>query len=309
MKARFLPAAELEFIKELAYYSKVRPGSGAKFEAAVEAATQMAMRHPNGGAPSFKTTRSFRVKGFPFSLVYRASESEILIVAIAPHSKAPNYWAVRVSSPGESHPQALSEPYVRLSPHTAPSVQPSRHPGDFALRPWLLPRRVGRAGLKLDHQRPFGPVPLQNLQPYYERFCPRAPHRYFGSRSFRHLSFSLRIGTTGSPVPHRSLIRVLAASMPGAGGALSRPIDGRPHLIPETSLFPGFDTVEVISTRHQRFTCVQLLEPHLTRSLPRLFHRRSPPGHCLPSSSWRFEGCSCAPPPGGPPPSSTKHRT
>jgi hypothetical protein len=31
----------------------------------------------------------------------------------------------KVSRPGESHPQALSEPYVRLSPHTAPIMQPS----------------------------------------------------------------------------------------------------------------------------------------------------------------------------------------
>ena len=28
------------------------------------------------------------------------------------------------SSPGEFHPEALTEPYVKLSPHTAPTVQP-----------------------------------------------------------------------------------------------------------------------------------------------------------------------------------------
>ena len=98
MKARFLPAAELEFIKELAYYSKARPGSAAKFESSVEAATQMALRHPHGGAPSYSETRAFRVKGFPFSLIYRSSEQEILVVAIAPHSKKPNYWASRVDA-------------------------------------------------------------------------------------------------------------------------------------------------------------------------------------------------------------------
>jgi hypothetical protein len=38
-----------------------------------------------------------------------------------------------VSSPGEFHPQALSEPYVRLSPHTAPSVQSPRPLDDLAL--------------------------------------------------------------------------------------------------------------------------------------------------------------------------------
>ena len=96
MKLKFLPAAELELIKEVTYYSKGRTGSATKFEASVEAATQMAMRHPQGGAPSYKETRAFRVKGFPFSLVYRASPDEILIVAIAPHSKKPQYWASRV---------------------------------------------------------------------------------------------------------------------------------------------------------------------------------------------------------------------
>ena len=98
MKVRFLPAAELEFIKELVYYSKARPGAAAKFEASVEAATQMALRHPHGGAPSYEETRVFRVKGFPFSLVYRTSEHEVLVVAIAPHSKKPNYWASRVDA-------------------------------------------------------------------------------------------------------------------------------------------------------------------------------------------------------------------
>jgi hypothetical protein len=36
---------------------------------------------------------------------------------------APTAGLPQVSSPGESHPQALPEPYVRLSPHTAPINQ------------------------------------------------------------------------------------------------------------------------------------------------------------------------------------------
>jgi toxin ParE1/3/4 len=98
MRVRFLPAAEIEFLRELAYYAKARPGSAAKFETSVEAATKMAARHPQGGAPSYTATRTFRVKGFPFSLVYRASEKEVLVVAIAPHGKKPGYWASRVDT-------------------------------------------------------------------------------------------------------------------------------------------------------------------------------------------------------------------
>ena len=98
MKARFLPAAELELLKELTYYAKARRGAAERFRASVEAAAQLAVRYPEGGAPSYAETRALRVKGFPFSLVYRASEQEILVVAIAPHSKQPNYWAARVDT-------------------------------------------------------------------------------------------------------------------------------------------------------------------------------------------------------------------
>ncbi len=35
---------------------------------------------------------------------------------------------IAVSSPGESHPEALSEPYLNLSAHTAPAVEPRRTP-------------------------------------------------------------------------------------------------------------------------------------------------------------------------------------
>jgi len=42
-----------------------------------------------------------------------------------------------VSRPGESRPRALAEPYVRLSPHTAPIVQP---------RPWSRAQWANRRG-------------------------------------------------------------------------------------------------------------------------------------------------------------------
>lgn len=94
--ARFLPSAELEFLKEVAYYSKTRAGAGLRFQLAVQAAVMRAVRHPLGGAPSYMETRSILVKGFPFSVVYRASEAEVIVVAIAPHRKRPHYWASRV---------------------------------------------------------------------------------------------------------------------------------------------------------------------------------------------------------------------
>jgi toxin ParE1/3/4 len=96
IKVRFLPAAEIELLKEVAYYSQARTGTGIRFQAAIEAAVSRAATHPLGGAPSFKETRSLLVKGFPFSVVYRTSQQELLVIAIAPHRKRPQYWATRV---------------------------------------------------------------------------------------------------------------------------------------------------------------------------------------------------------------------
>lgn len=96
IKVRFLPEAELELLKEVTYYSKGGSGTGVRFQVAVEAAALRAAAHPLGGAPSFSETRSMLVKGFPFSVVYRPSNREVLVVAVAPHRRQPGYWASRI---------------------------------------------------------------------------------------------------------------------------------------------------------------------------------------------------------------------
>jgi len=93
---RFLPAAEAELLHEVEYYSNARAGTGIRFQAAVEASVERAARHPLGGAPSPKGTRSVLVKGFPFSIVYRVSDVELLVVAVAPHRQRPGYWLPRI---------------------------------------------------------------------------------------------------------------------------------------------------------------------------------------------------------------------
>jgi plasmid stabilization system protein ParE len=93
---RFLPEAEAELLHEVEYFSAARSGAGIRFQAAVEASLERALRHPLGGAPSPSATRSVLVKGFPFSVVYRASVAEFLVVAIAPHKRRPGYWLPRL---------------------------------------------------------------------------------------------------------------------------------------------------------------------------------------------------------------------
>lgn len=96
IKFRFLPDAEVELLKEVAYFSAAETGLGVKFQHAVEAAVNMAVANPAGGAPSIGGTRRRLVKGFPFSVVYRASGTEILVVAVVHHRRRPDYWVNRI---------------------------------------------------------------------------------------------------------------------------------------------------------------------------------------------------------------------
>ena len=116
-----------------------------------------------------------------------------------------------------------------------------------------------------EQRSPFGPVPLQNLHPYYELLRPCAPHRYSDPCGFSRLDASFYIGATGSHVPYKSLIRLRAAYMPDAARAAFRPT---PELIPEARRTSGFDITSGISTRHQRFAFVRLSGPYLTGSRP-----------------------------------------
>lgn len=96
IKPRFLPEAEAEFLREVTYYSAAGAGTGIKFQRAVEGAVRMAVANPGGGAPAQHGTRRRLIKGFPFSLVYRPSDVEILIVALAHHRRKPGYWLGRI---------------------------------------------------------------------------------------------------------------------------------------------------------------------------------------------------------------------
>src|SRR5215470_9293383 len=80
-----------------------------------------------------------------------------------------------------------------------------------------------------------------------------------------HLSFSLGIGPTGSHVPCTSQTQSHAAFMPDAVRAAIRPA---PRLVPGQRHLPGFDIIDTLSTRHQRFAFARFSEPHLTGSCP-----------------------------------------
>ena len=135
---------------------------------------------------------------------------------------------------------------MNLSAHPAPSIQP--YSNGFALVTRLLPSLVGRL--------PRRDTATPSVQSHCRTFTPTtgcsAPVPRIGTLALAgtsRLSFSLGIGTTGSRVPQQSLIRVHAASKPGAaraglqGSARTHP---RGHYLPLVST-PSCEFRHVIS--------------------------------------------------------------
>ena len=91
-KLRFDSAARAELLHEVRFYAATRPGTGIRFQSAVQAALVRIKRNPATGRADESGCRRMRVKGFPFSLVYRAEQDEIVIYAVRPDAKDPGYW-------------------------------------------------------------------------------------------------------------------------------------------------------------------------------------------------------------------------
>ena len=81
------------------------------------------------------------------------------IIAVIQGEEVGHLITELVSSPGESHPKALAEPYVNVSAHTAPIIQPKNR---LCLNHELLPFRV-------DPQARLNDV-APSLHVHYKRF-------------------------------------------------------------------------------------------------------------------------------------------
>lgn len=95
-KLRFDAVARGELLHETRFYGATRPGTGVKFQSAVQSTLNLIKRSPAAGKPDEAGCRRMRVKGLPFSLVYREEPHEVVIYAVRPDAKDPGYWLQRV---------------------------------------------------------------------------------------------------------------------------------------------------------------------------------------------------------------------
>jgi len=91
------PAALDEFVEAIGYYQAQRPGLGDKFEAAVSSQIRFLLETPHAGhMVGTRGLRRFRVRGFPYNIIYRPIDEVLLIVAVAHQKRQPNYWHYRL---------------------------------------------------------------------------------------------------------------------------------------------------------------------------------------------------------------------
>jgi len=101
--------------------------------------------------------------------------------------------------------------------------------------------------------QPLRSARITKPQRYYELLRPCVPHRYSRSHDSNHLNFFLRIGTTGSHVPQKSLKLRHATSTPDTTQPVDRlPLDSSRTTIQDPVLmspFNFFDASAVVRLR------------------------------------------------------------
>ena len=97
---RILEAAAEEAAEAAAWYERQRPGLGIDFSRAVDAALDLLEDELIPLAPVVRSAgrqgiKRFILKRFPYDVVVLESGNEILVVAVAHHSRRPGYWKNR----------------------------------------------------------------------------------------------------------------------------------------------------------------------------------------------------------------------
>jgi len=95
MVVNFHPAALEELRQARRWYEERSPVSALALAQEIDRAVLQISEAPARYPPAEYGTRRFLLVRFPFTLFYRVSESEIVVVAVAHQKRRPGYWASR----------------------------------------------------------------------------------------------------------------------------------------------------------------------------------------------------------------------
>jgi hypothetical protein len=88
--------AESELVESAKFYERRREFLGDNFLDLIGETLVKIQANPDLGKPGKFSTRSWKVRRFPFRIVYLDQAEHLWIVAVAHLSRKPNYWLERL---------------------------------------------------------------------------------------------------------------------------------------------------------------------------------------------------------------------
>lgn len=93
----FHPFAEQELDDAVRYYEECRSGLGVEFAEEIYATIARIIAYPKAWTKMSKHSRRCLVHRFPFGIIFRTSDTELHVIAVANFNRKPGYWKNRVS--------------------------------------------------------------------------------------------------------------------------------------------------------------------------------------------------------------------
>lgn len=95
MEFKILDAAEAELRAAALYYNVKLPGLGLDLTEEFAQVLKRILAHPQAGSPAGTSIRRQLLRRFPFSVYYLVDGPVAVILAVAHHSRKPDYWKKR----------------------------------------------------------------------------------------------------------------------------------------------------------------------------------------------------------------------
>lgn len=96
MRIRFLEIAEIELDEAVRFYNHELPGLGDEFLTEIMQTLDRIARFAEAWHPCSKRTRRCQTRRFPYGIIYRHKDDEILVIAVANLHRKPDYWEDRL---------------------------------------------------------------------------------------------------------------------------------------------------------------------------------------------------------------------
>ncbi len=96
MRVVFHPAAELELLDAVHYYTGIDPNLGSRFYQEMDRLLQEVCEHPKTFRLFDSPARRHFSRSFPYGLIYLEEPDRLWIVAVMHMKREPGYWKRRL---------------------------------------------------------------------------------------------------------------------------------------------------------------------------------------------------------------------